>query len=312
MGDGFAATMPLGLRSEPQDASRPFGECQAQKVQIGDATLYLADCRDVLPLLSGIDAVVTDVPYGVAGGWGSGLRKGSSRPAKSAYSSTLFIDNREHVETVVVPAIQTFIDRFGRVALTPGIRHQRLYPEPAHVGSFQYPGTTVMSCWGPVLWQPILYYGRDPHQGKLRPDSRPNCNDVDRTTPHPCPKPLKQWTWLVERASLAGETVLDPFMGSGTTGVACAMLGRSFVGIEIDPAYFETACRRIEDAQRQHSLFEEARPAKVDERLCLRPEGAQPEGRQRGAAAERHSPPVHHHKLHDSEITDEGQRDHVR
>jgi DNA modification methylase len=59
----------------------------------------------------------------------------------------------------------------------------------------------------------------------------------------------------VERASLAGETVFDPFMGSGTTGVACAALGRAFIGCELDPRHFETACKRIENAQRQADLF---------------------------------------------------------
>ena len=62
-------------------------------------------------------------------------------------------------------------------------------------------------------------------------------------------------TWLVKRASLPGETILDPFMGSGTTGVAALKLGRRFIGIEIEPAYFEIACRRIEQAQREYSLL---------------------------------------------------------
>jgi site-specific DNA-methyltransferase (adenine-specific) len=224
--------------------------------QIGGATLYCGDCRDVLHDLAA-DVAIMDPPYGVAGGWGSGLRKTSAPAAKSDYQAA-FTDNREYVASVVVPAVETCIARFGRVAVTPGIKHHRLYPEPAHTGSFQYPGTTVMSCWGPNLWQPILYYGRDPYQGKLRPDSRPNCNDVDRDTPHPCPKPLKQWTWLVDRASLAGETVVDPFMGSGTTGVACNALGRRFIGVELDPKHFDTACKRIEGAQRQGKLFGEA------------------------------------------------------
>jgi DNA modification methylase len=227
-----------------------------EPVIIGRATLYLGDCRDILASLEGVSVTVADPPYGVAGGWGSGLRKASARPSKSDYQAA-FTDNREYVETVVILAVSECVSRWERAAVTPGIRHQRLYPEPAHIGSFQYPGSTVMSCWGPVLWQPILYYGRDPHQGRLRPDSRPNCNDIDRETPHPCPKPLRQWTWLVERASLAGETVLDPFMGSGTTGVACAALGRNFIGIELDERHFATACRRIEDAQRQGSLFDE-------------------------------------------------------
>lgn len=225
--------------------------------KIGNATLYCGDARDILPSLGKLDRGITDPPYGVAGGWGSGLRKASARVAKSDYRSS-FTDDREYIETVCAPIIGALAEATVSVAVTTGIRNLDCYPKPAHIGSFQYPGTTVMSCWGPNLWQPILFYGRDPHQGRLRPDSRPNCNDVDRDTPHPCPKPLKQWTWLVERASLPAETVCDPFMGSGTTGVACAQLGRAFVGIELDPAHFATACKRIEDAQRQGSLFAEA------------------------------------------------------
>lgn len=222
---------------------------------IGRARLICGDCREVLPTLDGIDRVITDVPYGVAGGWGSGLRQASARAAKSDYQAA-FTDDRDYIATTVVPAISECIAFAKSVAVTTGLKNMWLYPEPRHVGAFQYPGSTVMSAWGPMLWQPILFYGNDPHQGRLRPDSRPNCNDVDRDTPHPCPKPLRQWQWLVERASLADETVLDPFMGSGTTGVACHALGkRQFVGIELDPKHFETACRRIEDAQRQGDLF---------------------------------------------------------
>jgi DNA modification methylase len=227
---------------------------------IGDCRLILGDCREVLPTLGPVDAVITDPPYGVAGGWGSGLRKGGgkakSRAAKSAYGAD-FDDSPAYVREVVVPAVEACRALAARVVLTPGLKNARSYPEPDHTGSFQYPGSTVMSCWGPVLWQPILYYGRDPHQGRLVPDSRPNCNDVDRDTPHPCPKPLKQWSWLVNRASIIGETVLDPFMGSGTTGVACVQLGRSFVGIELSEGHFDTACRRVEEAYRQPRLFAE-------------------------------------------------------
>ena len=174
-------------------------------VIIGNATLYLGDCQDILPQLKA-DRLVTDPPYGVAGGWGSGLRKASARGAKSDYRAA-FDDTPEYIQNVVVPAVSVAIGLVKSAAITPGVKCHRHYPEPAHTGSFQYPGTTVMSCWGPMLWQPILYYGRDPHQGRLRPDSRPNCNDVDRDTPHPCPKPLLQWTWLGERASLPGDFV---------------------------------------------------------------------------------------------------------
>ncbi len=66
--------------------------------------------------------------------------------------------------------------------------------------------------------------------------------------------------WLVNWFSDEGETVLDPFMGSGTTGVACAKLGRRFIGIEIDESYFDIACRRIEEAYRQPDMFIEPAP----------------------------------------------------
>ena len=66
-----------------------------------------------------------------------------------------------------------------------------------------------------------------------------------------------------------GETILDPYMGSGTTGVACARLGRRFIGIEIEEKYFEIACRRIEDAQRQGRLFDQSPPKA--EQLLLSP-----------------------------------------
>ena len=64
--------------------------------------------------------------------------------------------------------------------------------------------------------------------------------------------------WAVGLASIAGENILDPFMGSGTTGVACAKLRRRFLGIEIEPRYFDIACRRIDEAQRQGDMFRDA------------------------------------------------------
>ncbi len=223
-----------------------------EKVVIGNAELYLGDCMDVFPTLGKVDAVITDPPYGTGTSKKSGLRK--STIAKSDYEG--FFDSLENVIDNVIPAIQVCIDKFGRVALTCGFKAMWHYPKPSHVGSFQYgAGTTVMSSWGPALWQPILFYGKDPKQGTLTPDSFQGCNDSDRDTNHPCPKPLKSWKRLVERASLAGETILDPFMGSGTTGVAAVQMGRKFIGIEREPKYFEIACRRIEGAQKQVDMF---------------------------------------------------------
>jgi site-specific DNA-methyltransferase (adenine-specific) len=72
---------------------------------------------------------------------------------------------------------------------------------------------------------------------------------------HPNEKPIELIQWCVETLSREGDTILDPFMGSGTTGVACARLGRAFIGVEIEPRYFDIACRRIEAAQKQADLF---------------------------------------------------------
>ena len=82
----------------------------------------------------------------------------------------------------------------------------------------------------------------------LRP--HPNAGNT-----HPCPKPPRLSRWLVNRASLAGETVLDPFMGSGSFGCAAVTMDRNYIGIEKDAGYFDSACRRIEQAQKQGDLF---------------------------------------------------------
>ena len=73
---------------------------------------------------------------------------------------------------------------------------------------------------------------------------------------------------LVGLFSTPGETILDPFMGSGTTGVACVKLGRKFIGIEIDPTYFDIACKRIADAYKQPDMFVE-RPAPPKQEALL-------------------------------------------
>jgi DNA modification methylase len=82
------------------------------------------------------------------------------------------------------------------------------------------------------------------------------------TKAHPCAKPQKAWEWICVRASTQGQTILDPFMGSGTTLVACQKLGRAGTGIEIDPEYFEIACRRVDEAARQPDMLIDVPPPK--------------------------------------------------
>jgi DNA modification methylase len=85
---------------------------------------------------------------------------------------------------------------------------------------------------------------------------------------HPTQKPLALMKWCVDRLPSDAQSVLDPFMGSGTTGVACAKLGRKFIGIEIEPKYFDIACRRIEAAYKQPDMFIE-RPAPAKQEALL-------------------------------------------
>lgn len=220
--------------------------------RIGNARLILGDSREVLPTLDDVDSIVTDPPYGV-GFTGSSTKHG--RDDSNGYLS--FDDTAENVADVVVPIVRECIERFGRVVMTPGLRCMFKYPEPRSVGSIFYPSGANAGPWGFVCSQPIFYYGADPYLAAGK-GSRPNgfsTTEPAEANGHPCPKPLGQMRWLVNRASMPGDTILDPFMGSGTTGVACAQMGRSFIGIEIEPKYFDIACRRIEQAYRQADMF---------------------------------------------------------
>lgn len=224
---------------------------------LGDCTLYLGDSSEIIPTLDGIDAVVTDPPYGV--NYDGSATKDGGRD-EGSYAS--FDDTPDNIKTLIVPIVSSCVERFERVCMTPGPASMFFYPEPRAVGSIYYPAGANSGPWGFVCSQPIFYYGKDPYlaAGLGRRANGFSATDGAEKNGHPCPKPIGQAKWLVNRASLAGETVLDPFMGSGTTGVACVMLGRRFVGIELEPTYFEIACRRIEEALRQPRLFGELPP----------------------------------------------------
>ena len=200
--------------------------------------LRLGDCLDVLPTLAdaSVDSVVTDPPYG----------------NDTDYAS--YDDTPENLRQLV-SAVMPHLLRVGkRVLLTPGVPNMWLYPPPTWVLNWTDPSGEGGCKWGFPSWQPILAYGKDPYlqnrQGR-RSDSIVRRFLRDRDIEHPCSKPVGFMLWLIGRATAEGDTVLDPFMGSGSTGVACAKLGRSFIGIEKDPTYFEIAQKRIEQAQAQ-------------------------------------------------------------
>lgn len=114
-----------------------------------------------------------------------------------------------------------------------------------------------MSKWGFNCWQPILCYGKDPYLENClgsRSDVIEDNVPADKfwRTKHPCPKPVTFWKKLLQRVTADKKvSVLDPFMGSGTTGLICKEKGLDFIGIEIEPSYYETAERRINQAQEE-------------------------------------------------------------
>jgi DNA modification methylase len=226
-----------------------------RREEIGDATLYLGDCLEILPTLPKVDAVITDPPYGISGAQNT---KNADRECgkKNAYGT--FIDSVDYVASVCAPAVRLALEGAKRGVVTPGNACVTMYPRPQSFGCFYQPASIGLQPWGRADAQPILYYGKHPLGGIALPGSKCSyqLTEAPDVNGHPCPKPTRAMVWLVSAASLPGELVLDPFMGSGTTGVACAQLGRKFIGIEIEPKYFDIACRRIEQAYAQGKLFD--------------------------------------------------------
>ena len=220
---------------------------------MSEVKLYLGDCLEIMPTLEAgsIDAVITDPPYGVMLG---DVKNGQARE-KNQQAYTMFEDSPEYIVTVVVPAIKIALSLAKRGVITPGNRNAFKYPEPDDIGVWYNPAGTGRGKWGFIPAHLIFYYGVDPRAGRNSVASstwgkNDSVSDMKNTL-HPCPKPLKFTRWLIEKATLPGDIVIDPFMGSGTTGVACVQLRRHFIGIELDPAYFAVAENRIAQAQRQ-------------------------------------------------------------
>jgi DNA modification methylase len=210
-----------------------------EPVIIGNATLYLGDCREILPALGNVDAVVTDPPYGMD------FRSNHREVRHESIANDGDADLLRYACAIEASHSLYVFCRWDNLAEVPkpkscitwvknnwsmgDLEHEHarqteialFYPGPKHAWTGKRPTDVVKA----------------PRTG----------NDE-----HPTEKPV----YLIEQM-LGWSTgdVLDPFMGSGTTGVACMNLGRKFIGIEIESKYFDIACRRIEDAQRQQRMF---------------------------------------------------------
>jgi DNA modification methylase len=224
-------------------------------VVIGDATLYLGDCLEILPTIGPVDAVVTDPMYGISGSSGTINRL----RAKGDYVGA--DDSPEKVRTVAVVAIKKCIETCGCVVLTPGTKNFSMYPQPDSFGCFYQPASVGLQVFGNGDAQPIFYYGRNQSGKNMGVPCSYQLTEAPEKNGHPCVKPITIWTKLVKNVSKRDATILDPFMGSGTTGVACVRTGRRFIGIEIERKYFDIAVKRIERAFEDQALFTHAEPS---------------------------------------------------
>jgi hypothetical protein len=232
---------------------------------IGRATLYLGRCEDVLPTLGKPDHIITDPPYGEGTHAQHDARSqrasdGSNR--KTLGYEALSVDDAVSVAKLLHASSDGWVCWFTNFDLSAPVQKaladcgRTVFPPLP----YYHAGRSVrLAGDGPCSWTDWIVVARTKALktwGTLRGGYIANegWNDKERMGG----KPTRLMRLMVTDYSRAGETVCDPFMGAGTTGVACMLEGRNFIGVEVDPAAFQIACERIDKAQRQLSLFGEA------------------------------------------------------
>lgn len=210
--------------------------------KIGNATLYLADCRDVLPTLPKVDAVITDPPFGVGNfvqTTGRKMGRGAGRGKAVTWNAS-------------GPPPEVF------AMLREKSKHRIIW------------GANFFNCFeergGAIIWD------KQQSMPNFSKADIASCTHFQKTeivripwtnftvthraeTDHPCERPVELYEWCIRYLPGAIRSVLDPYLGSGSCAVAAFRQHCSFIGIEREPKYFEIACRRIEDAQRQGRLI---------------------------------------------------------
>jgi site-specific DNA-methyltransferase (adenine-specific)/modification methylase len=200
-------------------------------VTIGNARLALGDCRDILPTIGRVDAVVTDPPYGI---------NIAANPVRQAHEKMDWDATAPDAETLalVVAAGEWAIiwggNYFGMPAAQCFLIWDKLQPHDFSLAMCEQAWTNVR--------KPAKMF-------------RHSVTGYEKSHPTQKPEPLMKW--CIGHLPPTAATIIDPFMGSGTTGVAAVQMHKQFIGIEREAKYFDIACRRIEDAQRQGSLFGE-------------------------------------------------------
>jgi DNA modification methylase len=224
---------------------------------IGNATLYLGDCLDILPSLGGVDAVVTDPPYGI----NAARDRNSEKWGWRDYPVTGWDVKRPD------PAVFKAIFKCSANQVIWG----------GNYFSDMLPPSQKWLIWDKCQSEFSLADAElawCSFDGAVRRINYPRSRALQDGKQHHTQKPVTVMEWCLDQLPKGVHSVLDPFMGSGTTGVACAKLGRKFIGIEIEPRYFDIACRRIEEAQKQADLFIAPAVSKAVQAPLFGPEAA--------------------------------------
>ena len=213
------------------------------KVEIGNATLYLGDCAEILPTLGHFDAVVTDPPYGI------GEAKGRNKTRGKLAVSKDYGDDDWDNEPVTKQAID-LMRNLSKWQIIFGGNYFELPPTKCWLIWDKENGATDFAD-AELAWTNLdkaVRLKRYMWHGMLRANKEPRGD-------HPTQKPVGIMEWVISHLPIETQTIIDPYMGSGTTGVACAKIGKSFVGIEREQKYFDVACKRIELAYAQPDMF---------------------------------------------------------
>ena len=257
--------------------------------RIGNAVLLLGDCLEILPTLPKVDAVITSPPYGYQRDYGKpiadwdALMCGTFGSLNASDECQILVNlGQIHRDGEVWPYWEKWREFmrgngwkfFGWYVWDqgdglPGNWNGRLAPSHEYV--FHFTRKSIQpNKWRPTQMRPASGTGLRGKDGKTKGISSPDkCGqefkiadsvirvyrEMRRDVDHPAVFPVRFPQELAQSFTYPNHTALDPFMGSGTTGVACMNLGRKFIGIEIEPKYFDIACERIENAQRQARMF---------------------------------------------------------
>jgi site-specific DNA-methyltransferase (adenine-specific) len=198
--------------------------------------LHQGDCMDVLPTLTGVDAVVTDPPYGMNNDCNyTRFSMGPHGKASSRKYASVIGDDRPFDPSPWL--------KYPNVILW-GYNH---FAERLPVGTLLVWIKKLDGGFGTFLSDAEVAWQKGGHGVYCQRDTSLLAETNNRL--HPTQKPIGIMRWCIERVTKPGDTVLDPYMGSGTTGVAAIQAGRNFIGIELDPTYYAIAERRIANAQ---------------------------------------------------------------